>query len=78
MEFTKPAYNIHEHNHVEWSDARLKQRDEELQAINKPWQSPEGLARVQGEIGKIAFEVSKRKDDIQDEIDKAWSEYERA
>lgn len=60
-EFTKPAYNIHEHNHTEWSDERLYQRLTQLTEINQPWQgSRERLRTIQDEMSYIVFEQMQR------------------
>lgn len=50
-------YNIHEHNHTEWTDERLSQRLQELTEINQPWQgSAERLKTIRTQMALITFE----------------------
>ena len=58
---TERTYNIHEHNHIEWTNdalnERLKLLTDNMNTINY---SGERLEQVSREIGLIAFELTAR------------------
>lgn len=79
MEFTKPAYNVWEHNHIEQTPEYMNNRLELLAEINQEWQSSERRQQIQQEMALISFEMAERlREHYGQEIEEAWSEYERA
>ena len=74
-EHIKGAYNVHEHNHIEWHRDALNERLKLLtDNMNNIRYTGERLHQVRREIGLIAFELSCR---YSEETDQAWEEYER-
>lgn len=62
-------------NHTEWHSERLQRRLDELVAIDQPWQNEERRGQIQGEMTRIAFEMSERyRETKEQEIEEAWHE----
>jgi len=72
-DFERGAYNVEEHNHIEWPTSRLEARISHLNEMNElVHYSGERLAQVEREIGLCALELSCR---YADETNKSWEEY---
>lgn len=76
-DFEQGAYNIHNHNHTEWSDEQLQNRLEELYENNRiVGYTGERLAQITKEMGLLAFEMAERLRERRNEsIEEAWREY---
>lgn len=77
MEFTKPAYNIWEHNHLEQSTEQMNVRLEVLASIDQEWQCKERRQQIQQEMALLSFELSCRYAEQKNiDIETAWAEHE--
>ena len=74
-DFEQGAYNVHEHNHVEWTDEQLQNRLSMLYENNRAvGYTGDRLAQVTREMGLIAFEMAERyREQRNQEIDEAWA-----
>lgn len=60
-DFERGAYNIEEHNHIEWSTERLEARIADIQhRMGTIAYSGERLAQNERELDSIAFELTQR------------------
>lgn len=78
-DFVEGAYNPDAHAFSEWPDERLQNRLNELHENNRSiGYTGERLTQVQREMTNIAFEMAERLRDAKNQqIEEAWSDYER-
>ena len=70
-------YNVHEHNHIEWSDDRLQNRLNELHENNRQiGYTGERKRQVEREMTLIAMEMAERlRESRNEQIEEAWREH---
>lgn len=73
-DFEQGAYNVHEHNHIEWSTERLEARIADIQhRMSIIAYSGERLAQNELELDLCAFELAARyREHKLGEIAMAW------
>lgn len=80
MEFTKGGYNIHEHNHSEWSDERLHEESLKVAQLRKliPYTGQRALQMAQRAnliMQEELWRYAETHTQYQEEMEEAWSQH---